>query len=243
MNDKRISKLVNDLFYDVVETDAVREQKEELRIHLSERVSDYMAAGLSFDEALGAARSGLGDPDELISGFEKKRAVVVDDLDNDLGINVQLRFKRLWVKLVPLAPFIYIVIGLTQHIWMPDWWTWGWWTWGWVIIPMIPIMSSGVGSNTITALSPFIYVLLGVFFGWWLWGWLIIPISAILFSTGSNKKKKKKKKKHSASIMEIEKDGKVIKINNLTGTIEVIKNDETTTINTMSGSVKTYNNN
>ncbi|MCL2664914.1 MAG: hypothetical protein FWE82_04820 [Defluviitaleaceae bacterium] len=34
----------------------------------------------------------------------------------------------------------------------------------------------------IIALSPFIYILLGVFLNWWAWGWLIIPVSAIFFT-------------------------------------------------------------
>jgi len=32
----------------------------------------------------------------------------------------------------------------------------------------------------VTALSPFIYLLLGRFFGWWAWAWVIIPVSAIV---------------------------------------------------------------
>jgi len=202
MKEQRIYKLVNDLFYDVVENDKVREQKEELRIHLTERVNDYMAEGHPFEDALKAAKDGLGDPDELISGFERKRALVVDDLEDDYGINIQLRFSRLFAKLVPLSPFIYVLLGLTQSHWYPAGWTWSWWAWGWVIIPISGILSSGLKAHTITALSPFIYVLLGVFLGWWAWGWIIIPVSGLLFSSRSHifdpsgrKKKKKKKKK------------------------------------------------
>ena len=243
MNMQRISKYVNDLFYDVVEDDKVREQKEELRIHLTERVNDYMAAGLSFDEAFEAAKGGLGDPEELISGFERKRAVVLDDLDEDYGVNIQVRFNRLMVKLVPLAPFIYIIIGLTQDRWMPDWWTWGWWAWGWVIIPITAIVSSGIGLHKIPALSPFIYILLGVFLGWWVWGWLIIPISGILFSTGRKKKKKKKRVKAVGGIIEIEKEGKIIKIDNAAGTVVIEKDGKTIKINKASGDFEINNHN
>jgi hypothetical protein len=65
-----------------------------------------------------------------------------------------------------------------------------------VIIPVFGILSSGIGTHTITALSPFIYVAIGFLYGgsWWFWGWMIIPISGILFSSGHKKKKKKKKK-------------------------------------------------
>jgi len=221
MNDKRISKLVNDLFYDVVETKEVREQKEELLIHLTERVNDYMAAGLSFDEALEAAKDGLGDPEELISGFERKRMVMVDDLDGDYGIHVQMRFKRIMLKLAPLAPFIYIILGITQDQWQPEWWTWGWWTWGWIIICVIPILSSGFGFHKITALSPFIYIVLGVFLGWWAWGWIIIPISGILFSAAPTKKKKKRKHRITETTIEIEKNGKKITIDKATGNVTI----------------------
>jgi hypothetical protein len=33
---------------------------------------------------------------------------------------------------------------------------------------------------TLTALSPFIYLMFGFLFGWWAWAWVIIPVSAIL---------------------------------------------------------------
>jgi hypothetical protein len=113
MGKKRIAKWVNDLFYNIIETDEVREQKEELRIHLSERVEEFMAKGLSFDEALAAAKTSLGDPDELVSGFERKPAVVVNDLDDDYGVNFHFRVSRLFTKLVSLSPFIYVLLGIT----------------------------------------------------------------------------------------------------------------------------------
>jgi len=148
MKEQRIFKLVNDLFYDVVENDKVREQKEELRIHLTERVNDYMTEGLSFEDALIAAKNGLGDLDELISGFERKRVVVVDDLGDDYGVNIQLRVSRPFAKLVPLSPFIYIILGLAQSHWYPEQWAGNWWAWGWIIIPVSAILFSS------DALSP-----------------------------------------------------------------------------------------
>jgi len=228
MKDHRISKFVNDLFYDVAESQEAYDQKEELFTHLSERVNDYMTAGLSFDEAFEAARDGLGDPEELIGGFERKRAIVVDEVEGDRGVRVDLRlnlrFKGLMTRLVPLSPFIYVILGITQNSWMP--WlpgsvTLNFWIWGWVIIPITAILTSGMGVHLITATSPFIYVLLGVFFGWWAWGWLIIPISGILFSSGSTKKKKKKKKKHVGDIIEIDKGDKKIIVNRATGNVEI----------------------
>jgi len=34
----------------------------------------------------------------------------------------------------------------------------------------------------VIALSPFIYIALGVAFGWWAWAWMIIPVSGIFFA-------------------------------------------------------------
>gem|GEM_PF-3046576 len=34
------------------------------------------------------------------------------------------------------------------------------------------------------ALTPFIYLGLGILFGWWAWAWMIIPVSAILLMGG-----------------------------------------------------------
>jgi len=33
----------------------------------------------------------------------------------------------------------------------------------------------------LTAISPFVYLLLGAAFGWWAWAWVIIPLSSIMF--------------------------------------------------------------
>jgi hypothetical protein len=199
MREKRINKLINDIFYDVADTEEVREQKEELRIHVTERVQDYMAQGMDFDSALAQARDGLGDPEELINGFERKKVVVVEEVDDDYGINFNFRVSRLFTKLVALSPFIYVILGATQNSWRPmlPFEIWNWWMWGWVIIPVFGILSSGIGLNTFTAISPFVYVALGFILGgnWWLWGWVIIPASGILFSGGGCGKKKKKKKK------------------------------------------------
>ncbi|MCL2605168.1 MAG: permease prefix domain 1-containing protein [Defluviitaleaceae bacterium] len=233
MHEKRIAKLVNDLFYDIVETDEVREQKEELRIHLTEKTQEFMKKGLSFDESLAAARASLGDPDELVSGFERKRAVVVEEVDDEYGVNVHFRVGRLFTKLTPLAPFIYVILGVTQNSWKPmlPFEVMNWWLWGWIIIPVFGILSAGIGFHTITALSPFIYVGVGLLYGgtWWLWGWMIIPISGILFSGGGCKKKKKKKKKmlfaYTGEIVEAAMDGDVEGIHEAVQDLKDFKKD------------------
>jgi HAMP domain-containing protein len=47
-----------------------------------------------------------------------------------------------------------------------------------------PAPKYGIHGWTLTALTPFIYVALGLLlknkFDWWAWGWIIIPVSAIL---------------------------------------------------------------
>ncbi|MCL2501081.1 MAG: permease prefix domain 1-containing protein [Defluviitaleaceae bacterium] len=233
MHEKRIAKMVNDLFYDIVETDEVREQKEELLIHLTEKTQEFMKKGLSFDESLAAARASLGDPDELVGGFERKRAVVVEEVDDEYGVNVHFRVGRMFTKLTPLAPFIYILMGVFQSSWRPllPFDVWNWWTWGWVIIPVFGILSSGIGTHTITALSPFIYVTIGIIYGgsWWAWGWMIIPISGILFSSGGGKKKKKKKKKmiyaYTDAIVEAAIDGDVEGIHEAVQDLKDFKKD------------------
>jgi len=203
---RHIDTIVNNIFYDIVETDEVREQKEELRIHLAERLEEHMQRGLPADQALAAAKASLGDPEELTAGFQRKKHFQVEEVDDEYGVNINFRVSHLMTRLTPLAPFIYVLLGITQNTWMEWLYPLGitlpnWWIWGWVIIPMLPILGNAGGLTKITALSPFIYVLLGVFFGWWAWGWLIIPISGILFSgMGGQKKKKKKKKKRRVTI-------------------------------------------
>ncbi|MCL2189478.1 MAG: permease prefix domain 1-containing protein [Defluviitaleaceae bacterium] len=200
MNSQRINKLVNDLFYDIQDTPEVREQKEELRIHLTERVNDHMAEGYTFEDALQLAKESLGNPRELVEGFPRKKVVEWEDLDDDYGVNFRFRFSKLFTRLTPLSPFIYIILGVTQNSWMP-WLPFemaSWWLWGWMIIPVIAILSSGVGFYSLPAIAPFIYLFIGFAIGgtWWAWGWMIIPICAILCPGGGKKKRKKKKKKY-----------------------------------------------
>jgi len=199
MFEKVIAKWVNNLFYDVEDTNEAREQKEELRIHLMERVADYMNRGLPFDEAFATARESLGDPDELISGFERRKPVEIEDFDEDYGFKLNFRIKHLSMKLVSISPFLYIILGVTQSRWM-EWLPFelpNWWLWGWMIIPVFGILSSGIGRYTLVSVAPFVYIFIGIMLGgtWWLWGWVIIPIAGILFSGGKSKRKKHKKRK------------------------------------------------
>jgi hypothetical protein len=68
----------------------------------------------------------------------------------------------------------------------------------WIIIPVFGIVFSGKRGFfwKIPALSPFVYVLLGVFFGWWLWGWIIIPITSILIPSSIRKRKRRKRRRY-----------------------------------------------
>lgn len=245
MNTQRISAMVNELFDDVIENDKVREQKEEILTHLTERVADYMAEGFSFDDALERAKNDLGDLGELLNGFERKATFEFND---DIHFHVDVRnswsnvWNSAWVKLASLAPFIYVIIGIAWSFWVPEWWEWRhWWWWGWVIIPVIPIIGSGKNIlRKIPALAPFIWFLLGIFLGgrWWLWGLLIIPISGILFSGGKKKKKKKSKVVHEDGSIYIEKPGKKIRIDNQNGTIDIEKEGKRIKINNLTGGIE-----
>jgi len=181
MNEQRIINLVDDLFRSVVETGKVLEQKEELRTHLIESVKDYMENGLSYDDAFEAAKNDLGDLDELISEFEHKKAPKEKGHSDSKPekskkgkkpVKTKRRLKRLTKTIVPLSPFIYLILGFT----------FGWWAWAWIIIPVISIITEVEFPEKIIAISPFVYLFLGFVFGWWAWGWIVIPVSAIVLS-------------------------------------------------------------
>lgn len=232
MNRELISQFVDDLFKNINQTKKVIEQKEELRSHIIEHVNDNMQKGFSFEDAFEVAKHDLGDLSELIQEFAKKEdeesenkhlkklkklryikrflenGEISDELDeaiNDFAIKIEhdakyrsLKWKRRkksrWDfagKIIPLSPFIYVIIGLFLGIWQ-------WWAFGWMIIPMTAIFFSEPGLGRLIPLSPFIYVIVGILLGipqiqsldwviisarqWWIFGWMIIPIAAILFS-------------------------------------------------------------
>jgi len=188
MNNQRIIDWIDGLFTGFAQTDTVREQKEELQLHLVERIKEYMASSMDFDQAFAAAKEDLGDLDELLASFEKsgdfiKRTIteVVDDIGYAFGEEKSRgwHFRIDREGLVALSPFIYIILGFA----------FGWWAWAWIIIPVSAIvlysgLFSGDGDDFgygIIALSPFIYLILGFAFNWWAWGWVIIPLAGILF--------------------------------------------------------------
>jgi len=194
-NNQRIIDWVDGLFTNIALTDTAREQKEELQIHLTDRVKDYMHEGMDFDRAFSQAKDDLGDLDELMANFKKKSKVhlgISIDRDDD-ETEGKWKFRFHCEGLIALSPFIYIILGIA----------FGWWAWGWMIIPVSAIIF-GVGKEDfgamMCALSPFIYLALGAWFGWWVWGWIVIPAFAIIFGGEfiSVKKEKEKKKKKSA---------------------------------------------
>ena len=173
--EQQITSYIYELFRDVPKSSRVIEQKEELRVHLKERISDYMAQGHSFEEAFDTAKNDMGNMDELLKELGKKSKTR------------KKRKKRSYKRrggfpymLTSLSPFIYILMG----VFIPGWQVWAI---GWLIIPASGIFEKFVTNrsiNFLVPLSPFIYILMGVLIpGWqiWAWGWVIIPISAILF--------------------------------------------------------------
>ncbi|MCL2421741.1 MAG: permease prefix domain 1-containing protein [Defluviitaleaceae bacterium] len=191
MNNVRIIEWVDSLFADVEQTDNVLDQKEELQMHLTDRIKDHMANGANFDEAFHLATADLGDVDELIAGFRqdgdkvsvkrenRKNRDYGDEWDDDDDewdkLCDDLPHKGLfgW-KITALSPFVYLFLGFA----------FGWWSWAWAIIPVAGILESPVNKgHKVVALTPFIYVVGGLLLNWsmwWAWGWIIIPVSAIL---------------------------------------------------------------
>jgi len=187
MNNMRIKIYLDELLSNYEQTPALLEQKEELLSHLTERVQDNMAKGLSYDEAFDATIKGIGDVEALVGGIVSKRKIPENaGMHHEIsyhdsnpkgqraGKKLRKLIRRIAVPLVSMSPFIYLILGIA----------FGWWAWAWVIIPMAGVFNAGDWRAIITGWSPFIYFLLGWFFGWWAWGWLIIPISGTLFTIG-----------------------------------------------------------
>jgi len=202
MNQAHITDMLDELFAGIPDSDDVREQKEELRVHLTEQVKDYMAKGLSFEESFQKAKDDMGDLDELVAEFKKEAGgfdAEVEEFATKIKkqhINMKQkkihkirraqkrkkytkRFTGLY-KLASITPFLYIVLGFMIpgiRIWLL----------GWMIIPVSFIIADGISRRkmrqSIVALTPFIYFFLGVMIpGWQIWalGWIIIPVSGIL---------------------------------------------------------------
>jgi len=183
MNNERMTKWINDVFFDCPDSPALQEQKEELAAHLTERVREHMAQGHSYDAAFSQATQDLGDLGELVAGFSPHppQPAFMEMSDGSRERIKIVSYKVLGArflhseKFVALSPFIYVALGLA----------FGWWWWAWVIIPMSGILMGNIGwKMTTVALTPFIYVLLGFALGGmaWAWGWIIIPVSGILFA-------------------------------------------------------------
>ena len=183
MNNQRIIDWIDSLFMGFAQTDTVREQKEELQLHLVERIKEYMASAMDFDQAFAAAKDDLGDLDELLASFSDisdiKLADTLDPVHDEKSRKFGFSFRLDREGIVALSPFIYLALGFL----------FGWWAWAWIIIPVLPIilcsgLFEGDGEDFghgIIALSPFIYVILGFAFDWWAWGWIIIPLAGIIF--------------------------------------------------------------
>ena len=64
---------VRGLFRGIPETEIISEQREELEMHINERIFDTMAQGHSHDEAFGLVVESLGNLDELIDTMTGER--------------------------------------------------------------------------------------------------------------------------------------------------------------------------
>ncbi|MCL2840604.1 MAG: permease prefix domain 1-containing protein [Defluviitaleaceae bacterium] len=168
MNNARITDFIDELFVKFEHTNALHEQKEELKTNMTERVKDYMAMGYDFDRAFDTAKNDLGDVNELVADLNLKKHDTFHDHDTSPS-----KTKIDWRMLIALTPFIFLGLGFAFD----------WWAWAWVIIPVSAIwLGANISwTHKIVATTPFIFVMGGMFFGWWAWGWVIIPVSAILF--------------------------------------------------------------
>jgi len=167
MNNQRIIDWVDGLFTSFAQTDIVREQKEELQIHLAEKVHEYMLfERMEFDDAFVKAKEGLGDLDELMANFQKQDGVNV----NAAGVGVIVGDKIYGHRFHDNRSNDPQIDGMRPDAHIFD------------ERPKKKKRRFRVQCEGLVALTPFIYLLLGFAFGWWAWGWIIIPVSAILLS-------------------------------------------------------------
>jgi len=180
MNNSRIQIFLDELLSSYQQTPELLEQKEELLSHLTERVQDNMAKGLTYDQAFDATIRDLGDVKALLTDIAPAQTAppphTTHQAEHETGKQrrkgMRKTIDRFILPIVALSPFVYLILGVA----------FGWWAWAWVIVPMTGVMITRNWRVIISGLTPFIYFLLGWFFGWWAWGWLIIPISGILFT-------------------------------------------------------------
>ena len=187
MDRQRIISFVDKLFEDIPNSKLVIEQKEELRSHLEERIADYMARQIPFEDAFRKAKDDLGDVSELTKEFAKKVEPKKDFAKKAehrkkrgkrrrTGVRAKWNFPHM---LTALSPFIYIMMGFILL-------DWRFWAIGWIIIPVSGIIAEAISRrklHILTGLAPFVYVGLGILIGglFWAWGWIIIPMAGIIF--------------------------------------------------------------
>ena len=211
MNNQRIIDWIDGLFAGYAQTDKVREQKEELQTHITDRVIEHMADHIDFDRAFEMAKDDLGDLNELLTGFERKKAKkkskaiernywereVIEQNGNGPAtyeahgevIDEPRGKKKKKKKDDWDFHGQHGLVALSPFIFIAMGFVFNAWAWAWMIIPISAILCSGSWGKggdkyKIVALSPFIYIALGFAFGWWAWGWIIIPVSCIVFSDG-----------------------------------------------------------
>ena len=163
-NNQRIIDWVDGRFAGVAPTDQAQEQKEELQTHMEDIVKEYMAEGMDFSEAFATAKDDMGDLDELLSGEgfkmkKKKKATAEAAIDHVYDNRSN-------------DPF-----GERSEACINEFEEYGHRSddRGWRF---------RINHEGVVALSPFIYLFMGLTFGWWAWGWMIIPVSAIVFCAG-----------------------------------------------------------
>ena len=90
---------VRGLFRGIPETDAIKEQREELEAHLRDRIQDLLGKGLDAERAFSTAVSSLGDLGELIDTITGEKQRVFINKANALMMGVALVYGSLYLAL------------------------------------------------------------------------------------------------------------------------------------------------
>jgi len=218
MNNIRVKDFLDQLLDKYEQTPSLLEQKEELITHLTERVEDHMAKGLTYDQAFNATIRDLGDVNALVADIApiKAKSDYYSTQDSSHGFphghergfshdhsrsnsnaptpwegtgtgtetadwphhtTRRPRFKihpRTASMLTSMSVFVYVILGILSP--WPQWWAWGW-----IIIPLSSLLFIPNFKVIFVSATPFIFILLGMFFGWWAWAWVIIPLASLTF--------------------------------------------------------------
>jgi len=100
---ENVHYFVRGLFRGIPETDAIREQREELEAHLRDRIQDLLDKDVDREQAFSTAVSSLGDLGELIDTMTGEKRRVYINKANALMMGVALIYGSLYISLCWLS--------------------------------------------------------------------------------------------------------------------------------------------